>query len=387
MTYRMRLSTRLAVVTLWALVTFLPSPAQAHGVDQDAAELSWGGFVPLGIEHMLVGWDHLAFLAGVLLVAGSFRLAVKLVTVFVIGHSTTLILATAAGWWVNADIVDAVIALSVAFVGCVAALGRPRRLWWFSSAVAVFGLIHGLGLATRFAELGLPPEGRIAKVIFFNIGIEIGQATAIFAMTVAGLWIKSWLRLDQPAVPDAAPDEHELDEWEAPRSRGVIARQMSGSALLLVGMVTGSLILVDVLVGEGSSVPPVALPDGTTCAVRSLPGAMPAGGQHPDKAFYGPQESPHLADLSHAMGDGYVVVLYDPRLSANDTNRLRRYLSSHEDTMVAAPLDDHAASELPPGVVRAGSALTSLTQDSVMSCGALDVSSLRAFAEHWQDRI
>lgn len=82
-------------------------------------------FVPVGIEHMLFGWDHLLFIAGVVLQAGRRGRAAKLIMVFVPGHGTTLIVATLVGWRVNATAVDIVIALSVAFVGFAGTIAPP----------------------------------------------------------------------------------------------------------------------------------------------------------------------------------------------------------------------------------------------------------------------
>ncbi len=133
-----------------------PAPAHAHGIGGEASDASVFGFIELGITHMLTGWDHLAFVAGVLLVAQSFGLSVKLISVFVLGHSTTLIAATLLGWQVNADYVDAVVAGSVAFVGCVGILGRPRHWGWFGVVVAGFGLAHGLGWPRGSPTSGFP---------------------------------------------------------------------------------------------------------------------------------------------------------------------------------------------------------------------------------------
>lgn len=197
-----------ALGVLLTVTISAPTPAYAHGIGGDASQASVFGFIELGIVHMLTGWDHLAFIAGVLLVARSFRLCVKLTSVFVAGHSTTLIAAMLLGWQVNADYVDAAIAGSVAFVGCVGILGRPRSWGWFGAVVAAFGLIHGLGLATRFADLGLPDDGRLLKVIAFNIGIEIGQATAIFAMVAISAVLTT---IGVPSPTEGRRDDAETD--------------------------------------------------------------------------------------------------------------------------------------------------------------------------------
>jgi hydrogenase/urease accessory protein HupE len=166
-----------------------PGAAFAHGVGgtSDTA----GGFVWLGFTHMLLGWDHLLFIAGVVLLAGQVKRAAKLISVFAAGHSTTLIVATLAGWRANATMVDIVIALSLAFVGVIGWAGRPTRWRWFAAAVLGFGLVHGLGLSTRLQELGVHHDGTLlARVIAFNIGVEIGQLLAVLGMFMLGdvLW-------------------------------------------------------------------------------------------------------------------------------------------------------------------------------------------------------
>lgn len=79
----------------------------AHGIEADASGKSAWEFLPLGIEHMLLGWDHLLFILGVLLLAANLARAAKLISSFVVGHSLTLIVATLAEWRVHAGVVDA----------------------------------------------------------------------------------------------------------------------------------------------------------------------------------------------------------------------------------------------------------------------------------------
>ncbi len=90
-----------------------------------AGKSAWE-FIPLGTEHMLLGWGHLLFIAGIVLLAGELRRAATLISVFVLCHSTTLIVGPLAGLRVNAVAVDVVIALSVLVVGVVGVIGRPR---------------------------------------------------------------------------------------------------------------------------------------------------------------------------------------------------------------------------------------------------------------------
>lgn len=317
-----------------------PSPAYAHGIGGDASQASAFGFVELGITHMLTGWDHLAFIAGVLLVARSFRLSVKLISLFVGGHSTTLIAATLLGWQVNADHVDAVIAGSVAFVGCVGILGRPRHWGWFGAVVTAFGLVHGLGLATRFADLGLPEDGRLLKVIAFNIGIEIGQATAIFAMVVIGtLLATSVVRpaphtshpdTDPALVPDNAreggPEASDLD-GDPTRTREQLVAQLTSAALFIGGSVTGALVGLDALTNDADP-EPVQLADGTSCAIETRTETLPGSGGHPERTFYSPSAVTPVNDFGHSLGDGYVIVLYSPAIDTAELVQLRVYVES-----------------------------------------------------------
>ena len=163
------------IAVVVSAVVFAPA-ASAHGISGSAADKSTLEFIPLGIEHMLLGWDHLLFIAGIVLLAGELRRAAKLISVFVLGHSTTLIAGTLAGWRVDATVVDIVIALSLVFVGVVGWFGRLTQWRWFGLGVFAFGLVHGLGLSTRLPDLGLPEDGLFGRVIAFNVGVEIGQA-------------------------------------------------------------------------------------------------------------------------------------------------------------------------------------------------------------------
>ena len=179
--------------------------ALAHGIGGDATDKSVIEFVPLGVEHMLLGWDHLLFIVGVVVLAAGLRRAAKLISLFVAGHSLTLLVATLAGWQLSATLVDIVIALSLAYVGAHGLqLYRPSReapgraifvrggrnagVNWgpVAGAVFAFGLVHGLGLSTRLQHLGLPEDGLVWRVIAFNVGVEIGQLVAILVIVGLG---------------------------------------------------------------------------------------------------------------------------------------------------------------------------------------------------------
>ncbi len=173
-----------------ALVLAMPAAAFAHGIAGRATNLTTVGYIPLGVEHMLLGWDHLLFVLGIVLLAGNGQRAAKLISLFVLGHSLTLITGTIYEWRLSPALVDAVIALSVVFVAGIGIHGRPKD--WTIPAIVIFlfGLVHGLGLSTRLQDLGIPDAGLIGKTIAFNVGIEIGQLLAVLVMVLLIMLLK-----------------------------------------------------------------------------------------------------------------------------------------------------------------------------------------------------
>ena len=163
-------------------------------------------YTVLGIEHILSGIDHLLFvLALVLLVQGTRRLLVT-VTAFTAAHSLTLAGATLG--WVNVPgpPVEALIALSIVFVASEIVHARQGRFsvtQHYPWVVAfTFGLLHGFGFAGALAEVGLPQSSIPIALLFFNVGVEIGQLLfvgAVLASIAAGQRAKQRLRLSQPA--------------------------------------------------------------------------------------------------------------------------------------------------------------------------------------------
>ena len=394
---------RILILLAATVLVALPTPAHAHGISSEAADLSVWGFIPLGMEHMILGWDHLAFIAGVLLVARTFKLSLKLISVFVAGHSTTLILATLAGWQVNAGYVDAIIAASVAFVGCVGLIGRPQRWGWFAAVVAGFGLIHGLGLATRFADLGLPPEGQLAKVIAFNVGIEVGQATAIFVMYVIGSLVAAIVTEPRPtadrapeAVPAAEPvtrptpslagasgtPDHAVDD-QPRRSPATLVFQLASAALFIGGSVTAALVALNALVLNPEP-EPTQLADDTTCAIDQRIETLPGPGGHPDRGFYAPDETAPINDFAHSLGDGYLVVLYSPDLDQDDVTALERYVDSPAGQgVIAGAVTPPVAEQLPNGGLGSDTRVKVLNISDVMTCDDFEIDSLETFADAW----
>ncbi len=145
-------------------------------------------YISLGTNHMLTGYDHLLFLFGVMFFLTKFSTIVKFITAFTVGHSITLIFATLLGIKINYFLIDAIIALTVCYKAFDNLDGfkrylntKPPSLLWM---VFGFGLIHGFGLSTRLQELPLGTEELVAKILAFNVGVELGQIAALAVMLV-----------------------------------------------------------------------------------------------------------------------------------------------------------------------------------------------------------
>jgi hypothetical protein len=190
--------------TVWclALIACLTaSAAFAHGVAGGDARFleSVNGvqFLPLmylGAKHMVTGYDHLLFLAGVIFFLYRLKDVALYATLFAAGHSTTLLLGVLTGIHANAYIVDAIIGLSVVYKA-LENIGALRR-WGLAIdtriAVLVFGFAHGFGLSTKLQDLALSKDGLVGNMIAFNIGVEMGQIIALtFILLAFQLWRRS----------------------------------------------------------------------------------------------------------------------------------------------------------------------------------------------------
>lgn len=181
----------------FALLTQL---AYAHGMSEaDKLAIIEGGnlrYMWLGATHMLSGYDHLAFVFGIIFFLSTFRDIAKYVTAFTLGHSVTLIYATFNGIQMNYFLIDAVIGLSVCYIAFANIDGfrkylniNPPNMLWM---IIGLGLIHGFGLSTRLQELPLSEDSLLLNIISFNVGIEIGQVSALALMLLLiAAWRKS----------------------------------------------------------------------------------------------------------------------------------------------------------------------------------------------------
>lgn len=137
-------------------------------------------WVRLGIEHIALGYDHVAFVLGLLLIVGLHRRLVATITAFTVAHSISLALAATGVVRLPVRAVEATIALSVVLVAREALGERPTLTRRRPYLVAFgFGLIHGLGFASALRQVGLPRDGRAFALAFFNIGVEIGQLSVV----------------------------------------------------------------------------------------------------------------------------------------------------------------------------------------------------------------
>ncbi len=134
-------------------------------------------YLILGVEHILRGYDHLLFIACLVLIAGTWRRILVTITGFTLAHSITLALAALDLVRVPVPPVEAAIALSIVFLTTEFARARRDTLTWrYPIAVAgSFGLVHGFGFASVLSEIGLPQTEIPAALLFFNVGVEVGQ--------------------------------------------------------------------------------------------------------------------------------------------------------------------------------------------------------------------
>ena len=194
-----------AVVRILALAAvlliFLASGAEAwaHNVaegDKGYIQESSGTlilpFIYLGAKHMVTGYDHLLFLFGVIFFFYRLKDVGIYVTLFAIGHSTTLLFGVLTGITANAYLIDAIIGLSVVYKA-LDNLGAFQRWFGFQpstkAATLIFGFFHGFGLATKIIEFEIAEDGLIPNLLAFNVGVEIGQLLALGAiLIVMGFW-------------------------------------------------------------------------------------------------------------------------------------------------------------------------------------------------------
>ena len=148
------------------------APAAPAPVARTRAQVGFEYFKQ-GIIHILIGYDHLLFLFGLVLIGGKLKHLLAMVTSFTVAHSVTLALAVTGVWEPSGDVIEPLIALSVAYVGIENFIVKDAQKRW--RITALFGLIHGFGFAGALGDLGVPEDHFIVALGTFNLGVEVGQ--------------------------------------------------------------------------------------------------------------------------------------------------------------------------------------------------------------------
>jgi hypothetical protein len=184
---------------LLAICVLASAALSAHGVSSKDARylLSLNGpaIIPLmylGAKHMVTGYDHLLFLAGVIFFLYRAKDIGLYVSLFALGHSLTMIFGVLYGVSVSAYLIDAIIGFSVVYKA-LDNLGAFQRWFGFQPntklATLIFGLFHGFGLAAKIQEYDVSPDGLLPNLLAFNVGVEIGQLMALSAILILmGYW-------------------------------------------------------------------------------------------------------------------------------------------------------------------------------------------------------
>jgi hypothetical protein len=177
-----------------SLLILLNSAAFAHGVAEgdkgyikEISGINILPFVYLGAKHMFTGYDHILFLLGVIFFLYKLKDIGIYVSLFAIGHSTTMLFGVLTGISINGYLIDAIIGLSVVYKS-LDNIGAFQRWFGFQPntkiATLVFGLFHGFGLATKILDYELSDNGLIPNLLAFNVGVEIGQLLALAAILI-----------------------------------------------------------------------------------------------------------------------------------------------------------------------------------------------------------
>lgn len=189
----------LTLLTLLVMLLGASGDALAHAVaegDKGYIQEIYGvhliSFVYLGAKHMVTGYDHILFLLGVIFFLYRMQHIAIYVSLFAIGHSTTMLLGVYYNIGINSYLIDAIIGLSVVYKA-LDNIGAYQR--WFGvqpntkAATLIFGLFHGFGLSSKIIEYEISSDGLVPNLLAFNVGVEVGQLLALSAiLIVMGFW-------------------------------------------------------------------------------------------------------------------------------------------------------------------------------------------------------
>jgi len=165
------------------------------GYIQEISGVNLIAFIYLGAKHMVTGYDHLLFLLGVIFFLYRMQHVAIYVSLFALGHSTTMLLGVYFNVGINSYIIDAIIGLSVVYKA-LDNVGAYQRWFGFQpntkAATLIFGFFHGFGLSTKIIEYDISPDGLIPNLLAFNVGVEIGQLLALaMILIVMSYWRKT----------------------------------------------------------------------------------------------------------------------------------------------------------------------------------------------------
>jgi hypothetical protein len=165
------------------------------GYIQEISGVNLIAFIYLGAKHMVTGYDHLLFLLGVIFFLYRMQHIAIYVSLFALGHSSTMLLGVYFNVGINSYIIDAIIGLSVVYKA-LDNVGAYQRWFGFQpntkAATLIFGFFHGFGLSTKIIEYDISPDGLIPNLLAFNVGVEIGQLLALaMILIVISYWRKT----------------------------------------------------------------------------------------------------------------------------------------------------------------------------------------------------
>jgi hypothetical protein len=180
----------LVLVALFASATTALAHAVTLGDQGYIQEITGVNIIPfiyLGAKHMVTGYDHILFLMGVIFFLYGMKEVGIYVTLFAVGHSTTMLAGVWFNFGINSYIIDAIIGFSVAYKA-LDNLGAFKK--WFGvqpdtkMATLIFGFLHGFGLSSKIIDYDISPDGLLPNLLAFNVGVEIGQLLALAAILV-----------------------------------------------------------------------------------------------------------------------------------------------------------------------------------------------------------
>ena len=190
------LKTRSSIIVLFLLVMILMVSGEsfAHGVAagdkgyiQEITGINLISFIYLGAKHMITGYDHILFLLGVIFFLYKMKDIAIYVSLFAIGHSTTMLAGVYFNFGINSYIIDAIIGLSIVYKA-FDNMGAYQRWFGFQPntklATLIFGFCHGFGLSSKILEYEISPEGLLPNLLAFNVGVEVGQLLALGSILI-----------------------------------------------------------------------------------------------------------------------------------------------------------------------------------------------------------